>query len=106
MDIFLGEAIVLPPGDFDKSTLLPIMHVAKMKTEEKARQDAVKAEAATNASNTVLVIPQGTDALLLGITRKLHLQVFTSELKTLSHNVLLILFLGRSCLKPAVSNVC
>jgi len=35
MNAFLDESIVLPPGDFDKQTLLPIMHMARKKLKEK-----------------------------------------------------------------------
>lgn len=39
MNAFLDDSIVLPPGDFDKKTLLPIMHMAKKKLLQKKQRD-------------------------------------------------------------------
>lgn len=41
MDLFLDDSLVLPPGDFDKRTLLPIMHMARKKWQ-KEKEEAEK----------------------------------------------------------------
>ena len=35
---FLDDSIVLPPGEWDKKTLLPIMDMARKKTQTKRKQ--------------------------------------------------------------------
>ena len=40
MNAFLDDSIVLPPGDFDRQTLLPIMHMAKKSL--KAKREKLK----------------------------------------------------------------
>ena len=42
MNEFLDGSLVLPPGDFDSTTLLPIMHMAHQKLKE--REAKIKAE--------------------------------------------------------------
>lgn len=37
MNLFLDESMVLPPGDFDKNTLLPIMHMARKRLSDKRK---------------------------------------------------------------------
>jgi len=45
MNEFLDESLVLPPGDFDSTTLLPIMYMAQQKLKEKKAKEAkAKAE--------------------------------------------------------------
>ena len=44
MNEFLDESLVLPPGDFDSSTLLPIMHMAQQKLKEREAKKKAKQE--------------------------------------------------------------
>ena len=39
MNAFLDDSMVLPPGDFDRKTLLPIMHMAKKKLKERREKE-------------------------------------------------------------------
>lgn len=39
MNGFLDDSMVLPPGDFDRRTLLPIMHMAKKKLKERQMRE-------------------------------------------------------------------
>ncbi|KAF6019968.1 SLC4A3 [Bugula neritina] len=45
MNAFLDESIVLPPGDFDRKTLLPIMHMAQKKMNERKAKAAAESQA-------------------------------------------------------------
>lgn len=35
LNIFLDDSMVLPPGDFDQQTLMPILYMAKQKQRDK-----------------------------------------------------------------------
>lgn len=39
MTSFLDDSLVLPPGDFDSTTLLPIMQMAKQKLKERKERE-------------------------------------------------------------------
>lgn len=42
MNEFLDDSMVLPPGDFDHTTLLPIMQMAQAKIRKKLAEEAQK----------------------------------------------------------------
>lgn len=46
MNAFLDDSIVLPPGDFDRKTLLPIMFMAKKKLQKKMEREKAMVEKA------------------------------------------------------------
>lgn len=48
---FFSDSIVLPPGDFDKELLLPIVETAKMKQKNAKRRSARLKKQHNNRSN-------------------------------------------------------
>jgi solute carrier family 4 (anion exchanger), member 2 len=48
---FLSDSIVLPPGDFDKELLLPIIETAKMKHTKATRRSTRNRKQVTNRTN-------------------------------------------------------
>lgn len=50
---FLDESIVLPPGEWDKETLLPIMDMARKKKLAKKKKDEEKASGYLSLVSTV-----------------------------------------------------
>ncbi|XP_067929937.1 band 3 anion transport protein-like [Watersipora subatra] len=55
MNEFLDESMVLPPGDFDSNTLLPIMHMAQQKLKEKEAKKKAEQEAKRLASSSLSI---------------------------------------------------
>ena len=51
---FLDESVVLPPGEIDKDTLLPIISMAKEREKEKKRKREEKERKIKTADRTLI----------------------------------------------------
>lgn len=67
---FFSDSIVLPPGEFDKELLLPIIETAKMKKNSAYKRSAGIKNENSDQPNTSLLLPEQKSTQSPGIFDK------------------------------------